>query len=751
MEKRNGSLNVTTAGRDLRIANGRVCIRLIWLDGGYAQEFYAIDSHGRWVLLLSSIHKNLIPSSEHRACASPMVAGVRPHLFAVCRESLRMVYSSAEVLRPDDGRMVVRLNGAVTGHDLTCDMTLEPGQPFIHVAVHDHILPAPSYPAIEYLMSSYAFLPDGANAADARSLDYVRTPILRPANDHVIGDSAFYSPAAAVQHGRAFAALVPDLEILASNRPMPVCLDLDIANGLLPTPLLSYGFCDYEHTDGGRHCRHDVAMSGRTREPGLTYGYYLLLNADCGPGRAAESLARFVWSVYGSRGRSDRSAQAQAQPQSPPAVAASGVSELESIVPDACASFGLMTAGAAREDRRLIEQARAMRHLALSAPRRSGLFPTAFNPDTGEWTGCEHSVNGAWYSTAECSLQLYWLLKLDAVERDERTLPLACEYADFLIRSRLLSGAVPAWYTRDLTVTSTLRSSAQTAASALLFAELARATGLSTYARACEQAAAFIAGQMARGAVFRDHTCFDTEQGRSFELSDPHSAARLLGTPSMLWTAQLFLELFRMTADRSHLRRGMRVMDELSLLQCVRVGPWNPEAVFGICQAGNCGVWSDAEITAWFARCAMRYGAAVGEKDLFDRGAAALGAALSAPEPNARSRAHIAAVASLIQSEFGCAFVHVGNRWAAEVFDRRIERFELSRGVVRIDLAPADNGHGADRVVFGGLKRESCRVRTNGSVLTFTRPELEAGVVLPDARRPQAAPPEALQLKLPDL
>jgi hypothetical protein len=87
-------LIIESNGRDISIANGPLLVRLPLRDGGYAQEFQALDSKGAYRPVLSSIHKDLIPFSEHRACASPMIAGTREHLFAVCRESLRMVFSS---------------------------------------------------------------------------------------------------------------------------------------------------------------------------------------------------------------------------------------------------------------------------------------------------------------------------------------------------------------------------------------------------------------------------------------------------------------------------------------------------------------------------------------------------------------------------------------------------------------------------------------------------------------------------------
>ena len=83
-----GDLIVHRNGANLDIGNGRVMLRLYVRDGGYVQEFHAIDRAGQFRPVLSSLHKNLIAASDHRVCASPMIAGDRPHLYGVCRESL---------------------------------------------------------------------------------------------------------------------------------------------------------------------------------------------------------------------------------------------------------------------------------------------------------------------------------------------------------------------------------------------------------------------------------------------------------------------------------------------------------------------------------------------------------------------------------------------------------------------------------------------------------------------------------------
>ncbi|MCL5103484.1 MAG: hypothetical protein M1133_05140 [Armatimonadetes bacterium] len=300
--QRRGNLSVEDVGRNIDIDNGRILVRLLFRDGGYAQEFAAVDRSGDFHLLLSSLHKNMLTSSEHRSCSSPMIAGDRPHLFGICRESLRMVYSQAAIIEHNEQRVIVELSGAVQDHSLKCRIALEDGADWVHVAVDDEIGRGDSEPLVEYLMSSFAFVPEVQSILDSRKMDYTWAPIMRPGGDHLIGDRAFHSPALVVQHANKAAALIPDIASLTDCRDMPAALDLDMNNGLLSAPLISYGFCGYEPTRDGRYCRHDMTMAKRLASPRLSYAFYLMLDADCRRKSAHRAVATFLWKTYGGPG-----------------------------------------------------------------------------------------------------------------------------------------------------------------------------------------------------------------------------------------------------------------------------------------------------------------------------------------------------------------------------------------------------------------------------------------------------------------
>jgi hypothetical protein len=713
VEAGQSGLIVRSEGRNLEVSNGLVLVKLVMRDGGYAQEFHAINAKGEHRLVLSSIHKDLIPSSEHRACASPMISGARQHLFAVCRESLRMLFSEAALRRPDDSHVVIELSGSAQGHAVVMRITVELGSNVIHVSSEDT---APSSnPVLEYLMSAYAFVPAGRTFGSGEEPEFTWAPNLRPSDDAVIGDIAFFSPAAIVQHGRYAAALMPDLDELRRNRSMPAALDLDLTNGLLFAPLLSYGFCDYEPAAGGRYFRHDITMSRRLDNNRLCYGFHLMVDADCKHNSAYKQVARFLWSKHGSSATS----------------AKSSIINLKSeMVPDARGAYGLWAEGARTGQDRLIREAKAMRDAVLSAPQSGGLFPTRFDTRIGFWRGCASPVDTAHYSTAECSMQLYWLLRLHSdFEASPASLTYARRYADHLIDARLRSGAIPCWYAQDLTPVSALRSGAPTAASALFLAELTKLTGLKKHLQACESAARFVLKDIVPKGLFLDDTCMEASGTISLDCPDPHTGMRPQSTQAMLWVARMCLEMHSLCGAREYLDRGLDVLDLICLMQSVGEKPWMRGSE-GLLARGNTSARPDPELSADFALCAMRYGAETGRVEYLERGTVALRAASGAAGDDL-TRARIAATAAIARARFGSVYASVSGKWSVELDGYRVVRFDSRGAKTAIDLKPGDTDPGGGRVVFGGLRASLYEVAINGERRSYSREEMEAGVRIP--------------------
>ena len=703
MEARRHGLIVRSEGRNLEVSNGPLLVRFVYRDGGYSQEFWAANAKGDYRLVLSSIHKDIIPASEHRVPDCPTISGSRPHLFNVCRESLRMIFSEVQLHRPDDRSVVVRLSGSMQGNAVIMRVTIHEANSIVHCEIENAL--AGERPAIEYLMSSYAFLPGGRAFASGEEPEFTWAPNLRPTNDAVIGDLAFFSPAAIVQHGRYAAALIPDIHILARNRTMPASLDLDLSNGLLFAPLLSYGFCDYEPGAGGAYFRHDISLSRRLDTNRLVYGYDLLVNADCKRDAAGKQVARYLWSRYGT-GASTRQKRKDEGPRLP-------------TLPAASAAYESWAKGQVRE-------ARAMRDAVLNSTGRNGLFATRFDRGVGFWRGCRYPESAAHYSTAECSEELCWLLRLHGeFEPSQETLRKARDFAEFLIENRLRSGAIPAWYDQELIPDSALRSGAPTAASALFLTRLARITGLKKHLQAAAAAAGFVVRDVIAGQLFFDHTIVSPGGTVSLDCADPHTGMQPQSSRAMLWCAQLCIEAYALLGDRSFLTTGLGVMDRLCLMQSIGEKPWMPRAT-GLVARGNVGAQVDPVLSADFAYCAMHYGAATGSAEYCARAAVALKAAMGyACSPD--ERAHVEAVGSVIDREFGAIYVSVAGKWSVELNGCRIDRLEIKGTAIALDTTQRATDA---RVVFSGLRGRSYEVSINGRRGSYAREEMAAGIVL---------------------
>jgi hypothetical protein len=747
MSAQRGELVARQIDGDLEIGNNRIRARFVRRDGGYAQEFYAIDRIGNFKLVLSSLHKNLIAGSEHRVCSSPIISGERPHLFAICRESLRMVYSAVDIVRHDEDVVTAQLTGNVQEHSLTCRVSIARDSNVAHIFVSDEINSNGADPLVEYMMSSYAFLPDGCELRIGEDIDYAWVPNLRPGDDHVIGDHAFHSPAVVVRKGQVLAALIPDLETLSADRPMPFVVDLDLKNGLLPAPLLSCGFCGYEESEDGRYFRHDITMAKRIPSARLSYSHDLLLFADCKQLYGYEVVARFLWARYGhatmksihtsasdhscSYTRSDRYQGRSTFGSN------LSVSRQATLLPDVWAAYGLYVEGANQGSSEMILNAKTLTETVLSAPQVGGLFPTRFDLESRQWVGCNSSECGARFHAAECSTQLLWLLNwYTNVEKDARIIRLARSYADFLISARLRSGAIPSCYGADLVPVSTLRFSAETAVSALFLGRLASVTGVAKYARSAERSARFVLTEIIPKHAYTDHSLIS-----DLTDPDPHSGARPQSGWAILWAAQMCFVMYGLTKDRNYIKHGLAALDQLCLLQSVGVKAWLPaDGSPGMCAMNNVGSRFDAELTIEFARCLMDYGAVTGESEYFERGASAFVASCTNPNLADISKARVAASAALIRDRYGSAFIHVGRKWGVWIGTAARLDVEFGRGSIEVNLNGLRDASRIERIVFGGMRGGSYKVRVGEFVCdTYSSQEMARGLELPIDSTPAAS------------
>ncbi len=113
----------------------------------------------------------------------------------------------------------------------------------VHVSVAHRVDEGSAPIEIGQLMSKVYFTPDGRSFGSALPLDLAWLPNLHRQPDDVCGDHFFRSPAAIAVSEGLYAAIVPDLDVLANYSALPHALDLRVFGAKAEVPGLSYGLC----------------------------------------------------------------------------------------------------------------------------------------------------------------------------------------------------------------------------------------------------------------------------------------------------------------------------------------------------------------------------------------------------------------------------------------------------------------------------------------------------------------------------
>lgn len=357
------------------------------------------------------------------------------------------------------------------------------------------------------LLLSYAFAPDNKAARP----DSTFLPGLRPKDENVVGDHFFRAPAAVAQKGKLAAILLPDLDVLADNRPMETVLDLDVKNGVSSAPLLTYGFA--AHRLSG-HVAFSTDSSMLRNVPGqLHLASDLILNAEAEPLGAYEEATKFEWERYGHKNFD------KIRPQMMPFVDYANVcypaafdehygdnklgwfeTTIEGQVCGGIPSgwgfdqgwvswqcwfnqlrsaWGLHWWGRKLSNKDWLDKSDKMLNLALAAPMDRGAVPTTYLSREKKWRGSLIMPDPrCYYDLTNMAWKGIWMLRwLDFADcpRREEILKQVNAMADLMVSKQNADGSLPSWLDKDLKVVPILDHSAQTALPAWFLGELALA------------------------------------------------------------------------------------------------------------------------------------------------------------------------------------------------------------------------------------------------------------------------------------
>ena len=511
------------------------------------------------------------------------------------------------------------------------------------------------------LQSRYRFADD--------HVDFCWAPHLRPGAEHVVGQFSFKSPAIIMQRERKLAALVADVDLIAAAAAQLVCLEPDVSRHN-DGPILAYGFKDHQ-PEGLIYFRHKPDMIASLPTGERSYGYLIYLNSAAEPHYGYREIVRLLWRVYGQRNFANVIPQVIPMDRYADHALGYAIPALWRDLPrdgrdcggmimgikfpndiwfhfffnHLHTAFGLHHMGGRRERPDLIDKARKIRNLILSAPIDRGAIPAIVSHQVingirhDRWIPHAHWVGGSIpyqtqiapppdqpaYSSMDMAWTSFWMLRWHhEIEPVEEFLQRAVDCGDLLLQAQLPSGAIPVWFHKDtLEPLDLLRENPSAAASGLLFSKLYESTREERFLRGAERVAGFMAARCTPEGWTDYESHFDSA-GKPMDLVDHYSQQRPQNTFPMYWTAELAKALFRLTGEDRYREQALRAVDFLLLFQGVWSPPYLTVKGFGSIGIGNGHTgWNDAR-AGIFAPGIADFFELTGEVEYLQRGVAAM-------------------------------------------------------------------------------------------------------------------------------
>jgi hypothetical protein len=648
------------AGEKLALENEYVKLQLRRAAGGsLTQEIFAKgERSNEWKLVL--VGEKPITDKQRKSSKCK-------DIVLVADGSVNDIKLSGDPSPKKGAQESLTIRGLSKKHNMKITFTLTRGTKWLHVLVEDKIK---GKSVVEALESSYSFVPEGRMNEEVLPLDFCWVPNLRPKENYVIGDHVFRSPAVIVQKSKCLAALVPNLDLLSSERKMKTAVEFNLKPAGSFGPTLGYGFKEYKATPHVYY-QHDVDMAKPFKNQTMTYGYYILVDCQADPRDGFRQVVRFLWAIYASdylkqiepqvlsfdeyakrayncmfkendiwrevdfEGKRIGGTIWQTQVDDEKEAKASEIKN-QALFNNLRVAYGMYHYGTKWGDKSLAEKACIMKNLALAAPAEKGIFASVLS--VGRWLiswtkGTRASENYEFYHTADDAWTGYWMLQwYRDFEQDKALLDKATALGAFYIEAQLPSGAIPSWVRiRDgrCEAVPPLEESATTACPAFFLVELYKVTGSVKYLTAAEKAAEFIEKAIIPKNKWFDFELYFSTCGNKGELSDEYTGLSGQNSLSLWWAAELFISLHDATGNKDYLDVGSRLMDLLCLYQQV----WNPPYL-SVYTFGGFGVtnsdaeWNDAR-QSMFAATLMHYYNETREEEYFERGIAALRASFA--------------------------------------------------------------------------------------------------------------------------
>ena len=568
-----------------------------------------------------------------------------------------------DLLSESPEKAALRVTGAGGSRQFTIDIELLDGERSLRYHVTEELL-TPTM--VRNTQSRYRFV-------DER-VDFCWAPHLRPGAEHVVGQFSFKSPAIIIQREGRLAALVADVELISAAAGQLVCLEPDVSlyDG---GPTLGYGFKDHQ-PEGLIYFRHKSDMVVLLPTGERAYGYRLYVNAAAEVHYGYREIVRLLWRLYGQPNFKKIVPQVIAMNAYADHALAYAIPALWRDLPREgldCGgmimgikfpndiwfhfffnhlhtAFGLHQMGLRRARADLIDKARKIVNLILSAPVDRGAFPAIISHQIINgirhdiWIPHAHWVGGSIpyqtqiapppdqpaYSSMDLAWTSFWMLRWHAeIDPVDEFMRRARDCGDLLLAKQLSSGSIPVWLHKDtLDPLDLLRESPSAAASGLLFAKLYELTKEERFLRGAERVAEFMA-PLCTPEGWTDYESYFDSAGKPIDLVDHYSQQRPQNTFPMYWAAELAKALFRLTGKQRYRDQALRAVDFLLLFQSVWSPPYLSVKGFGSIGIGNGHTgWNDAR-SGIFAPGIADFFELSGEVEYLQRGVAAMRAPLA--------------------------------------------------------------------------------------------------------------------------
>ncbi len=301
----------------------------------------------------------------------------------------------------------------------------------------------------------------------------------------------------------------------------------------------------------------------------------------------------------------------------------------------------------------LLKKANLTKELALSFPQTNGFFPGLIGTDMHEVEidGRKYNRSKGWnthywgnsnrnpytWNPKESPfhiLDMSWtaLLMLrwyDELEKDERLLNYAENYAKALLKIQYPNGFFPGWLSLDkLQPMQHLNDSPETSMSVTFLLKLYELTHKEEYRNAALQAMNAVIENIIPEGCWEDFETYwscsrygsDNLIGKKVARNNMHKHNNF----SMFWTAEALYECYRLTQQQKYIDLGQRTLDELLMTQASWQPPYmyvNVLGGFGVLNAD--GEWNDSR-QSLFSELILQYGKLLNKPEYTERGLAAL-------------------------------------------------------------------------------------------------------------------------------